>query len=241
MAVEARRGCGYRKAGGLYLVASAVGEPCERLPIPILPCTVCGSGLKPMRSWQWVRIGYILEGARTCAGGKSHCPRCPVCSPDLFEQTADPKDRVGLLWCGEAFYPNPGDWMAEAGALGISRRISALPKGFIVGKTWVMIAHRKAIGKVAEDGKTMFTPGVFHVFRPERIELVVTPSMKEEAWVAELVEKGVTLIEVPEDDPDHLPVKRQRKTRREAAADRRAVRPPVRPPEQLKLFEGQVQ
>lgn len=36
MAVEARRGCGYRKAGGLYLVASGMGSPCHRLPIPLI-------------------------------------------------------------------------------------------------------------------------------------------------------------------------------------------------------------
>lgn len=35
MAIEPRRGCGYRKMGGLYLVADALGEVCHRLPFPL--------------------------------------------------------------------------------------------------------------------------------------------------------------------------------------------------------------
>ena len=33
MAVEAKRGCGFRKVGGLYLVGGGFGIPCDRLPI----------------------------------------------------------------------------------------------------------------------------------------------------------------------------------------------------------------
>jgi hypothetical protein len=82
-------------------------------------------------------------------------------------------------------------------------------------------------------------PGVFHAFKPKRVELVIVPSMREEAWVAELVEKGVTLVEVPEDDPDHKPVKRKVKSRREAAAERvakeREEGKPLEHPDQTKL------
>lgn len=35
MAVETKRGCGYRKIGGLYLVAGNLSEPCDRLPWPL--------------------------------------------------------------------------------------------------------------------------------------------------------------------------------------------------------------
>ena len=53
MAIESKRGCGYRKVGGLYLVSTGTGEPCERLPMPIVPCRLCGEHLKQTRSFQW--------------------------------------------------------------------------------------------------------------------------------------------------------------------------------------------
>jgi len=35
MAVEAKRGCGYRKVGGLYIVSGGQGISCHRLPMNI--------------------------------------------------------------------------------------------------------------------------------------------------------------------------------------------------------------
>ena len=40
-------------------------------------------------------------------------------------------------------------------------------------------------------------------FIPRRVELVIVPSMREEDWVQRYERAGVTLVEVPEDDPDH--------------------------------------
>lgn len=254
MAVEAARGCGYRKAGGLYLRAEFQGEPCERLPVPILPCSVCDGCIKFSRSYQWVKTEYILSGAKSCEN-LSTCGSCPVCRPDALAWFAEPKDRVGLLWIGKQYYESPADWLKESRELGVSRRIAAIPKGFVIGKTWVFVAHPDAIMKKCPsgcnsggtsngkcrtcDGQGLIgTPGIFQVFRPQRIELVVTPSMKNEAWVDELVERGVTLFEVPEDDPDHRPVKRAKKTRAQAAADRLAIAPVKRKdhPAQTKIF-----
>lgn len=33
MAVETRRGCGYRKVGGIYLVCDGAGFRCDQLPV----------------------------------------------------------------------------------------------------------------------------------------------------------------------------------------------------------------
>lgn len=218
MAVEPRRGCGYRRAGGLYLVADGLGEPCERLPLPIKPCAVCGACVRQTRSWQWISIGWVLGGAKACVQKPDHCPRCPVCSPELFK-TADPPDRAGLTWVGEKFYKTPDAWAEEAFKMGISKRISTIPKGFVLGKTWVFVAHPLALP--GPDAEHPGFPGVFHVFRPSRLELVVTPSMKSQKWVKELQKDGATLVEVPENDPDHAPAP-TRKSARKRAMDRLA-------------------
>lgn len=34
MASETKRGCGYRKVGGMYLVGDYIRVPCDRLPFP---------------------------------------------------------------------------------------------------------------------------------------------------------------------------------------------------------------
>jgi hypothetical protein len=53
--------------------------------------------------------------------------------------------RAGLLWVGEKFYKHSHDWMAEAGKLGISRRIQTVPHGFVCGETWVFVAHNHVV------------------------------------------------------------------------------------------------
>jgi len=174
------------------------------------------------------------------------CTVCPLCG--------NQPDKVGLLWVGKQHY-TPDEFTSEAVRLGVSRRISALPKEFRLGM-WVLLAHIEAVDGICDCsgpkgvgfdpkcerckgmGHTKM-PGVFHAFKPKRVELVIVPSMREEAWVAELVEKGVTLVEVPEDDPDHKPVKRKVKSRREAAAERvakeREEGKPLEHPDQTKL------
>jgi hypothetical protein len=41
MAVEPKRGFGYRKVGGIYLVSGGKGRPCGCLPIPLHTCPSC--------------------------------------------------------------------------------------------------------------------------------------------------------------------------------------------------------
>lgn len=244
MAVEAERGCGFRKAGGLYLVSEGIGEPCERLPIPLVCCPTCGEGVRQTRSFRWIKPELIFAGAKPCAMStdkdlgpaaqrfRAHCPRCFVCTPGLLETMAQPSDRVALLWVGEAHYKEAQDWTREAMKLGVSKRIgAAIPKDLVLGKTIVFVAHPKAIAKTVQKtpaggelvGKeeVEHTSGIFHAFIPRRAELVVTPSMKKEKWVEELVKQGATLVEVPEDDHDHAPAV-GKKSARKRAMDRAA-------------------
>lgn len=61
MAIEARRGCGYRKVGGIYLVGGGIGVPCDRLPYPLTVCPCCSQGVKQGRGWTWVTVGKLFQ------------------------------------------------------------------------------------------------------------------------------------------------------------------------------------
>lgn len=238
MAVEARRGCGYRKIGGLYVVADpGLGEPCERLPIPLAECPCCRRPpIHLTRGIQLVGAQYIFGMALPCERGDQagtsagHHSRCVLCNENLLLKSGDPKDKFFIVTIGKEHYPTPEAWTAEADRLGVSRRLPAIPKGLVLGKSWILVAHPEACERrltVRGEGdlhpveKLQKVPGIFHAFRPTRIELIVTPSMGKEKWVQDLVEKkGVTLVEVPEDDPDHAPRARQKSARARAIEER---------------------
>lgn len=177
---EYRRGCGWRKPGGLYLVADGPAAPCGKLPIPLEICPTCGGGIKPSRGWTWVN-GTALAATKTCES-----PQCSSLCP-----LAGPLGRAGLLWIGEKFYPRPIDWEREADAQGVSRRIPAVPRDFKLGETWVLVAHRKAI----EDPDGSFTPAIFRAFKPTRIEVVVTGDEPDDE-IDGMVKRGLTPIKI---------------------------------------------
>lgn len=228
MSCEAKRGCGYRKVGGLYIVSGALSEPCHRLPVPLHVCPTCHAGIKPTRGWTWV--GRELLGADCIVGihtledfrapmrrhiaAALHCPDCVICTPSKLDiQDAAGKTslgRFGLLWIGEKFYATPEAFMDEARRMGVSRRIPAVPKDFEVGKTWVLMAHRKAIevgnaAAVADGGEHYWTPGIVTAFRPLRIEQIIRQSEATPERLAELEKRGITAVPVPDGDPDHDP------------------------------------
>ena len=238
MAVESARGCGFRKAGGIYLVTGVgIGEPCERLPIPIDKCPVCQHApVAKTRGPQFVGAQFIFGMALPCAKGDQapnaddHHGRCPLCNENLLVQEGDPKDKFMLMWIGKEHYKTPHDWTAESNRMGVSRRVATIPKGLVLGKTWVLVAHPEAIvktekvqepGDLHETARTRKSPGIFHAFRPQFFEVIVTAAMKKEKWVKDLQKKheGIKLVEVPEDDPDHAPTV-SKKSKRKAAMDR---------------------
>ena len=211
MAIEPRRRCGYRKVGGLYLVADGLAETCHRLPFELSVCPTCHAGIKPARGWSWLAAralftpGCIPPGVAPadvlyrapCAA--EHCPRCVVCSPELFPEGSH---GAGLLWIGQQFYPTPHDFTGEASMLGVSRRIARIPRGFKVGETWVLLAHQLGVPVVGELSLS-YRPGIFRAFRPQRVEKIVrhsdvTPELREQAE-----HDGITLVEVPDQDRDH--------------------------------------
>lgn len=201
MAVEAKRGCGYRKAGGLYLVGGGLTRDCDRMPIPITPCPVCGEVIRfhravaqinPLRLW----APHIYKEACRCERD------CPACSPS---------ERAWLMWVGTEYTPQ--SFIHEARELGVSKRIARVPKAFALGD-WVFLAHNKAINAAAVAdiqllaglGQAAPAPAVFLAFCPERVEKIVTESQARDAEAMDkLLKAGITPVKVPDDDADHNP------------------------------------
>ena len=77
-------------------------------------------------------------------------------------------DRAGLIWIGQQFYATPYDWEREAQQLGVCRRIRSVPRDFVLGQTWVLVAHREVLRV-----KDQWFPAIFHAFRPATIEYVM--------------------------------------------------------------------
>lgn len=192
---EKRRGCGYRKQGGLYLMAGGPAGPCGKLPLPLEVCSCCGQGIKPARGWTWVG-GQKLFGNVRCSFGIEEGKSRQYCKDRCILD--HPPERMGLLWVGEAFYPTPEHFLQEGLAVGISRRLHAIPLDFKVGDTWVLMAHRKAItvhdtNKPDPDAVALSIPGIFSVFQPQSIEYVVKADDSEEK-LASLEARGVRLV-----------------------------------------------
>src|SRR5262245_18293060 len=218
MASEPIRKCGYRKIGGLYLVSDGAGVPCHRLPIPLEVCPTCHGGVKQTRGWTWVEpaiLGDNCDWEASSAASRrliDHSVVCPACSPMLLGQKA------GLVWNGTQFY-TPAEFTREAAELGVSRRITAIPKGFKPGEHWVLVAHPKACPVTSvkpcdcgnPDGPDMHLEscavyargaGIFHVFKPSRIEKILAddaPQEEVDKWEA----RGVTVVKLPANDKDH--------------------------------------
>jgi hypothetical protein len=181
--VENVRGCGFRKPGGIYLVSDGLFAPCGRLPIPLVTCPCCSQGIKPSRGWTWVNLPLLLTNSPECSLGRD-CAGCPLNSGAL--------NQCGLLWVGGQFYKSPEEFTLEAARQGVSRRIAAVPRGFKVGQTWVLLAHREALPNPDGEGKI---PAIFHAFLPTRIEYVVKGTETEEELDA-LEKRGFTLVKV---------------------------------------------
>ena len=180
---EGKRGCGFRKPGGLYLVSGLNFGACGKLPLPLTVCTCCGAGIKPARGWTWISDDLIKDRhciTETCTTG---------CVP--FDGSVK---KFGLIWIGEKFYPTPEAFMKEGVAHGISRRINSIPREFKLGETWVLLAHHKAINSVLMDEPDPI-PGIFTAFKPERIEYIVKGDETEEE-IERMEKRGITLIKV---------------------------------------------
>lgn len=193
--VEKKRGCGYRVPGGIYLRTDGIGRLCGALPIELTVCPTCHHGIKPARGWTWINIAELaaVRGCHLENDLDKGCGDCPI---------ADAKIQMaGLLWIGEKFYKTPGAFAQEGVEMGISRRITMVPKAFKLGETWVALAHRKAIPIVPGKPEQEYKPGIFHIFKPQRIEYVVK-SDDSDAKLEKMEKRGFYLVKVEREQMD---------------------------------------
>jgi len=196
MAIEPKRGCGYRRVGGLYLCGSGITVSCDRLPFPIEYCPVCGAGIHFSQAFQWIdafRMFGIHEG---CQDKHNNCYMCqPVSNP-----------KYGLMWVGESFY-TPRSFIKEALEMGVSKRIPFIPKELKLGETIVLLAHKKAIQEEIFDMRKEdyeYKPAIFYAFKPTTIEMPIWKSELNDEKEKELVKRGITPIPIPDGDIDHM-------------------------------------
>lgn len=187
---EGERGCGFRKPKGLYLRSDGLSFQCGLLPITLEVCPCCGSGIKQARGFTWITREIL--GDDPCKRDK--CPKCGIFGLDKNE-------KIGLIWIGEQHYASPQDFIREAKDMGISRRISRVPRGFEIGETWICLAHPKCgvyqdeHGAVItdEDGNPKYKKQIFYAFKPDRIEYVVAGDESEEE-IERLEKRGITPV-----------------------------------------------
>ena len=112
--------------------------------------------------------------------------------------------RCGLLWVGVKHYPLVSQFCEEAERMGVSRRLNYKPRKLEIGKTWVLLAHGKAITNAIEGTngtKDMVqSPGIFRVFRPTALEIVVEEGTSK-GIVKQMKAEGYTpvIVRRPED------------------------------------------
>ena len=222
MASESKRGCGYRKVGGMYLVGGLLSLPCDRLPYPLTVCPVCGQGMKVNRGFTRINplkvFGLhdeqvpVFQDNPAVAGEitKVNCfdavRPCLMCDP-----TEEPSY---IMLVGEKYYTTKS-FIEEADTLGVSKRIPFIPQEFEVGKTVIYLAHKKAciengIGEANKKGRIKMlqeTTGIFCVFIPQKVEKLFWESelkgKKGEALKKKLAKKGITPVAILDGDKDH--------------------------------------
>lgn len=205
---EGVRGCGWRKPGGLYFVTDGHTFECGILPIEAEVCPCCGEGIRPSRALRYINPQKLV-GERQCLlmSAGERCWRC-------WEKWGE---KAILMWIGEKFYPTANDWSREARRMGVSRRISGVPREYRPGM-WVLVGHKNGVLHTCcadkecercEGTGGYYTPAVFSAFKPKRIEYVVRGDESEEK-LKKLKKRGVTPVRIRRlGEQDELPFKEE--------------------------------
>jgi len=226
MAVEERRGCGYRRVGGMYLCGEFLSAPCDRMPFPLTTCPVCGQGIKvsrgftevnPLKLWGPHDSATYDHNSGILYTCKDRVRPCLLC---------DPQDEPAyIMLVGAGNYKTKEDFLDEAHHMGISKRIPFIPKGLELGKTVVYLAHPKACEvkepavlqqamaiveeaqsnqpRLLETEKVSKALGIFCAFIPKRVEKLIWKSQATPEELEKLEKRGITPVPIPDGDKDH--------------------------------------
>lgn len=211
---ESIRGCGYRKVGSLYLCGEYITVACDRLPLRIGHCPVCGEGIHFSRGFREISPLKLFGQHQPCYDQFRPCFVC------------DPADNLAyVMMVGSKFY-TPESFLEEASTMGISKKIPFIPKNMILGETVVYLAHPKAV-EVKEplavqaamtvvnetdspqmrlldsEQKPEYALGVFCAFIPKRVEKLIWESEATTENIEALEKRGITAIPVPDGDEKH--------------------------------------
>lgn len=217
---EAKRGCGYRQVGGLYLCGEYAFAPCDRLPYELKSCPVCGAGIHFTRSFTEVNPLKLFGMHDQSDKGKfapysvkaslevCQCPpACYVCYP-----TDKP---AYIKTIGKKFY-SPISFMDEAKNMGVSLRMAQIPKDLKLGETVVYLAHPEAVALPRTIERCEFKLGIFSAFIPKRIEMPIYDKMLKGKGSRKLKQnlkkRGITAVVVKgrEHDPNYKPRKKRK-------------------------------
>jgi hypothetical protein len=217
---ESERGCGYRKAGGVYLVCDGVSYACDGLPVEMVPCGCCEFEVKQARSMQPISSGYmayLMRGHKCKEEAGFLCPVCfyakdypkmkevlldfPEDSPERKELEAEIPKVFYLMFVSKEYY-TPQSFMEEARLQGVSKRVApnSLPAGFRVGVDWVFLGHGDVpFPKTDESGQVLkteyrYATGIFYAFKPSRLELVLYKGSVTDQQIADYEEAGYTVV-----------------------------------------------
>ena len=194
--IETAKLNGYRQPGELYLVGDLPTFQCCNLPRELSKHLAPKRGILPVPP---TRPAFNLMNCPPREG-------CPIYQLN--------KDAV-FMWVKEKHYSHAAMFFAEARTRAIQMRIKRVPAGLVIGKTWVLLGHRKAIidysegaqGWIDKDGNAQTNikhiPGIFAMFQVQAIEYVVddlSESYAEKMAACELLAAaGITLVDVIKD------------------------------------------
>lgn len=218
MASEKERGCGFRKVGGLYLVGEYISVPCDRLPMELTSCPICGAGIHTHRDSKGkiqLNRGISIINPLKLFGKHLNCADkirpCKVC---------DPLDDIAyIMTVGKRNY-TPQSFLQEAIEDGVSKRIPFIPRGLKLGKTIIYLAHPEAYNgvkktteqeelfndkqaRLLDADKVVKKPGIFCAFIPQRVEMPIYKSKLTKKKKAELKKRGITPVVIKDGDKDH--------------------------------------
>lgn len=201
--MEEKRGCGWRKIGGAYLVGEGLAETCDALPLDLEPCGECGYTVPFSRGIQEIHSGYLtskVEKAHEKQGGlcRDSFP-CPICGSGL------PR-KIFLMFVSQEYYTLES-FISEARKLGVSKRIApqCIPKNFLLGRDWIFLAHKRVLFRPYDGSsgwKEDVKRGIFYAFRPQRIEMLLD-SLASESEILEWERKGFTVVLI-EETPENI-------------------------------------